>query len=68
MWTGTVSKPTWQCLMFDPATVIDRATFQNPHQYANGFQMVFVNGQVVFENDEMTQARPGRVLYGPARR
>jgi N-acyl-D-aspartate/D-glutamate deacylase len=54
--------------VFDPATVADRATFDNPHQYAVGFSTVIVNGQIVFENGAMTDARPGRVLYGPARR
>jgi N-acyl-D-amino-acid deacylase len=53
--------------IFDPATVRDTATFQKPHQYAEGFSQVIVNGQVVFDNGEMTAARPGRVLYGPAR-
>jgi len=54
--------------VFDPATVADRATFENPHQYADGFSLVIVNGQVVFEDGAMTDARPGRVLYGPGRR
>jgi N-acyl-D-aspartate/D-glutamate deacylase len=54
--------------VFDPATVADRATFENPHQYAVGISTVIVNGQVVFENGAMTDARPGRVLYGPGRR
>ena len=54
--------------VFDPATVKDTATYTNPHQYAEGFSQVIVNGQVVFENGEMTAARPGRVLYGPGRR
>jgi dihydroorotase/N-acyl-D-amino-acid deacylase len=53
--------------VFDPATVRDLATYTNPHQYAEGFAFVIVNGQVVFENGEMTAARPGRVLYGPGR-
>jgi dihydroorotase/N-acyl-D-amino-acid deacylase len=53
--------------VFDPATVRDRATFEQPHQYADGFSHVIVNGQVVFEKGEMTAARPGRVLYGPGR-
>lgn len=53
--------------IFDPAVVTDRATFQNPHQYADGFQMVIVNGAIVFEHGAMTAARPGRVLYGPGR-
>ncbi len=53
--------------VFDPATVRDAATFDMPHQYAVGFSQVIVNGQVIFENGAMTEARPGRVLYGPAR-
>ena len=52
--------------VFDPATVRDRATFEKPHQYAEGFSYVLVNGQIVFENGAMTPARPGRVLYGPS--
>jgi N-acyl-D-amino-acid deacylase len=53
-------------VLFDPAAVRDKATFERPHQYAEGFAMVVVNGQVIFEKGAMTQARPGRVLYGPA--
>jgi len=53
--------------VFDPATVRDAATFEQPHQYAEGFSMVIVNGQVVYQGGVMTAARPGRVLYGPAR-
>ncbi|HUP95077.1 MAG TPA: D-aminoacylase [Burkholderiales bacterium] len=51
--------------VFDPARVRDAATFDNPHQYAEGFSHVIVNGQVVYENGAMTSVRPGRVLYGP---
>jgi N-acyl-D-amino-acid deacylase len=54
--------------VFDAATVRDTATFAKPHAYAEGFSHVIVNGQVVFENGEMTAARPGQVLYGPGRR
>lgn len=53
--------------VFDPARVRDAATFAQPHQYAEGFSCVIVNGQVVYENGAMTASRPGRVLYGPAR-
>ena len=53
-------------VVFDPARVRDRATFEQPHQYAEGFSLVATNGQVVFENGAMTAARPGAVLYGPA--
>lgn len=52
--------------VFDPERVADRATFEKPHQYAEGVSLVVVNGQVVFENGAMTPARPGRVLLGPA--
>lgn len=55
-------------VIFDPATVRDTATFEKPHAYAEGFTHVLVNGEVVFENGAMTAARPGRVLYGPAKR
>jgi N-acyl-D-aspartate/D-glutamate deacylase len=49
--------------IFNPATVRDLATFERPHQYAEGFSMVIVNGQIVFQSSAMTAARPGRVLY-----
>ena len=54
--------------IFDPETVRDRATFEQPHQYAEGVTQVIVNGQVAFEDGKMTAARPGQVLYGPSRR
>jgi N-acyl-D-amino-acid deacylase len=47
--------------------VRDAATFEKPHQYAEGYSYVIVNGQVVYENGAMTTARPGRVLYGPGK-
>jgi len=54
--------------IFDPVRVRDVATFTAPHQYAEGFSFVLVNGQVVFEGSDMTAARPGRVLYGRGKR
>jgi dihydroorotase/N-acyl-D-amino-acid deacylase len=54
--------------IFDPARVRDTATFTAPHQYAEGFSAVIVNGQVVFDGRDMTETRPGRVLYGPGKR
>ena len=54
--------------VFDPDTIRDLATFEQPHQYAEGVSLVVVNGQIAFEDGKMTAARPGRVLYGPARR
>lgn len=53
--------------VFDPARLRDAATFEKPHQYAEGFSHVIVNGQVAYEKGAMTLARPGRVLYGPGR-
>ncbi|HUH12827.1 MAG TPA: D-aminoacylase [Longimicrobiales bacterium] len=52
-------------VVFDPATVRDRATFEDPHRYAEGVSLVMVNGEVVLDGEEVTQARPGRVLWGP---
>jgi len=54
-------------VVFDPATVQDKADFANPHQYAVGFKYVLVNGRVVIENDKLTAERPGQILYGPAK-
>ena len=48
--------------IFDPKTVSDRATFEQPHQYAVGVRYVLVNGEVVLADGAMTGARPGRVL------
>lgn len=49
-------------VVFDAATVADRGTFENPHQYPVGIHHVLVNGSVVVENGALTAARPGRVL------
>ena len=51
--------------IFDPDTIIDKATFEQPHQYAVGVNTVLVNGEVVVANGQHTGARPGRVLRGP---
>ncbi|MCA9736141.1 MAG: D-aminoacylase [Gemmatimonadota bacterium] len=53
-------------VLFDPAAVIDRATFEEPHQYPDGIRMVVVNGRVVFDEDGFHDVRAGRVLRGPA--
>lgn len=52
-------------VIFDPETVQDKATFENPHQYASGIIHVFVNGQQVLKNGEHTGAMPGMVVRGP---
>ena len=52
-------------VVFDPARVQDRATFEDPHQYAVGVQHVLVNGVPVVTDGEHTGAKPGRVVRGP---
>ena len=52
-------------VVFDPATVSDHATFEQPHQYATGVQHVWVNGQQVLKDGEHTGAKPGRFVRGP---
>jgi N-acyl-D-amino-acid deacylase len=52
-------------VIFDPATIIDHATFEEPHQYATGVEHVFVNGEHVVAGGSHTGALPGRVVRGP---
>jgi len=55
-------------VVFDPATVSDKSTFEKPHQYSTGFEDVLVNGKAVLKAGKVTAERPGRVLYGPAKK
>jgi N-acyl-D-aspartate/D-glutamate deacylase len=52
-------------VIFDPATVRDLATFDNPNQLSEGMAYVLVNGATVIDNGKMTGALPGKVLRGP---
>jgi len=52
-------------VVFDPETVSDTATFEDPHQLASGIQHVFVNGGQVLRDGEHTGATPGRFVKGP---
>ncbi|HEV7838017.1 MAG TPA: D-aminoacylase [Gemmatimonadaceae bacterium] len=54
--------------VFDPATIIDRATFEQPSQLATGVSYVLVNGVPVVDNGKVTSALPGRALKGPGYR
>jgi len=54
-------------VVFDPATIADRATYEKPHQYAVGVKHVFVNGVQVIKDGEHTGAKPGRALWGPGK-
>src|SRR5262249_15210527 len=52
-------------VVFDPNTIIDKATFEKPHQLSVGMQHVVVNGVLVVENGAHTGAKPGQVVRGP---
>jgi N-acyl-D-amino-acid deacylase len=52
-------------VIFDPMKVTDRATFEKPHAYAEGFTHVFVNGQLVLERGTMSGKKPGTPVIGP---
>jgi N-acyl-D-amino-acid deacylase len=54
--------------IFNPQLVRDQATFENPKQYATGMVHVFVNGIQVLADGVHTQAKPGRIIYGPGRK
>jgi len=53
-------------VVFDPATIQDHATYEQPHQYATGVSQVIVNGVLALENGEPTAARSGRFVRGRA--
>ena len=55
-------------VVFDPETVIDRATYEDPHQVSEGIRDVFVNGVAVVRGGEHTGAKPGMIVRGPGYR
>ncbi len=63
---GLIRPGMWADLVvFDEKTVADKATFQKPHAYSEGFAYVLVNGETVIDHGIHTGARPGKVLLGP---
>ena len=63
---GVLKAGMWaDIVVFDPASIRDFATFENPNQLAQGMDFVLVNGVPVIDQGRMTGARPGRVLRGP---
>ncbi len=66
---GRIREGNWADItIFDPGTVADRATFEDPHQYPVGIDYVIVNGAVTIENGRHTGAMAGRVIYGPGKK
>ena len=70
IWDRGILRPgMWaDVVVFNPDTIIDKATYENPHQYAEGVQYVIVNGKLVIDGGKQTGARPGTILYGPGKR
>ena len=63
---GALREGYWADIaVFDPETVVDKATFEAPHQYPDGIPYVLVNGEIVLDENERTDALPGKVLRGP---
>jgi N-acyl-D-amino-acid deacylase len=63
---GVLKQGMWaDVVVFDPATIRDKATFENPNQLSEGMEFVLVNGVPVIEAGKMTGALPGKVLRGP---
>jgi N-acyl-D-amino-acid deacylase len=63
---GVLKEGMWaDIVIFDPATIHDRATFDKPNQLSEGMEYVLVNGVPVIDQGRMTGALPGKVLRGP---
>jgi dihydroorotase/N-acyl-D-amino-acid deacylase len=63
---GVLKAGMWaDVVVFDPATITDRATFENPNQLSVGMEYVLVNGVPVIDGGKPTNALPGKVLRGP---
>lgn len=63
---GVLKQGMWaDVVVFDPSTITDKATFENPNQLSTGMDYVLVNGVPVIENGKMTGKLPGKVLRGP---
>lgn len=65
---GMIKENYWaDIVVFDPGKVRDRATYTNPHQYAEGIPYVLVNGELVVDEGKFTGKLPGKVLTRPGR-
>ncbi len=65
---GLIRPGNWADItVFDPARIIDKATFESPHQYPVGIEYVVVNGTVVLDKGKHNGSRPGAIVYGPGK-
>jgi N-acyl-D-amino-acid deacylase len=63
---GLLREGFWADLvLFDPEKVQDKATFEKPHQFSEGFDLVLVNGVPIVEDGKLTSDRPGKILRHP---
>jgi dihydroorotase/N-acyl-D-amino-acid deacylase len=63
---GTLREGNYADIMiFDPNTIIDRATYEKPHQLSEGVKWVLVNGVPVVADGQVTGDKPGRIVRGP---
>jgi dihydroorotase/N-acyl-D-amino-acid deacylase len=63
---GVLKQGMWaDIVVFDPSTIHDRATFEDPNQLSEGMEYVLVNGTPVIDGGKQTAALPGKVLRGP---
>ena len=67
IWDRGILRPGMKAdiVIFDEATIEDKATFEQPHQYSVGVRDVIVNGRLALRDGKITTDRPGRILYGP---
>jgi N-acyl-D-amino-acid deacylase len=62
---GIIKEEMWADItIFNPETVMDKATYENPLQYPDGIKYVLVNGKIVIDDGEHTGQLPGKVLRG----
>ena len=60
---GLIREGMWADLViFDPDTIIDRATYTDPHQYPDGIHYVIINGEIVVKDKQHTTVKPGKIL------
>jgi N-acyl-D-aspartate/D-glutamate deacylase len=66
---GRLKEGLWADItLFDAGRVIDRATFESPHQFPVGIKYVIVNGIITIDGEKHTGALAGKVLYGPGKK